>query len=139
MYSGTTLEAREQVDGLDRRARMPGSDPLLVVIVREAAVRSTLVARLAMNGADMCTAQHFDERHPASSGGKAAALITDQAAIDEHPGGIAALLDDPRWVRIIVLTRDAAAASLDPRLLYVDAGEAAPATTRLLADWRRGG
>jgi len=118
---------------------MPGSDPLLVVIVREAAVRSTLVARLAMNGADMCTALYFDERHPASSSGKPAALITDQTAVDEHPGGIAALLEDPRWVRIIVLTRDTATASVDPRLLYVDAGEAAPATTRLLDDWRREG
>jgi hypothetical protein len=116
---------------------VPGTDPLIVVIIREAAIRSTLVARLAMSGADMCTAQQFDERHPASVRGIAAMLITDQAAIDAHSGGIAALLGDPQWSRIIVLTRDVPAQSENSRLLYVDAGEAAAAMTRLLADWRR--
>lgn len=115
---------------------MPGSDPLVVVIVREAAVRSTLVARLAMSGANMCTAQHFEERLPASARGAAAILITDQAAIDAHPGGVAALLGDPQWSRIIVLTDDAAATCAEPRILYADVGEAA-AVTQLLADWRR--
>ncbi|MDP5281223.1 hypothetical protein Q9Q95_20020 [Sphingomonas sp. DG1-23] len=114
---------------------MPGSDPLVVVIVREAAVRSTLVARLAMSGANMCTAQHFDERHPASLRGTAAMLITDRAAIDAHPDGAAALLCDPQWSRIVVLTHDAAATSEDPRLLYLAPGDAA-ALTRLVSDWR---
>ncbi|WP_158298802.1 hypothetical protein [Sphingomonas psychrotolerans] len=119
------------------RAPVPGTDPLVVVIVREAAIRSTLVARLAMSGANMCTAQQFDERHPASARGVAAMLITDREAIDAHPGGVAALLRDPQWSRIIVLTRDVPAQSEDPRLLYVDAGEAAAAMTCLLAGWRR--
>lgn len=118
---------------------MPGSDTLLVVIVREAAVGSTLVARLAMSGADMCTAQNFDERHPASARGTAVVLITDHAAIGAHSGGIAALLDDSQWRRIIVLTRDGALASEDPRLLYVDADEAAAAMARLLSDWQHQG
>jgi hypothetical protein len=107
-----------------------------VVIVREAAVRSTLVARLAMSGANMCTAQHFEERLPASARGTAAILIADQAAIDAHSGGVAALLGDPQWSRIIVLTDDAAATCADPGILYADVGEAA-AVTQLLADWRR--
>ena len=114
---------------------MPG-DPLVVVIVREAAIRSTLVARLAMSGADMCTAQNFDERHPASARGTAVVLITDHAAIDAQCGGIAALLCDAQWRRIIVLTRDVALASEDPRLFYVAAGDAAAAMARLLSDWR---
>jgi hypothetical protein len=118
---------------------VPGTDTLLVVIVREAGIRSTLVARLAMSGADMCTAQHFDERHPASARGTAVVLITDQATVDGHPDGTAALLRDPQWCRIVVLTREAGTTSDDPRLLYVDSGDAAAAVSRLLSDWQRAG
>ncbi|AQR73586.1 hypothetical protein [Sphingomonas sp. LM7] len=115
---------------------MPGIDPLLVLILREAAIRSTLVARLAMGGADTCTAQYFDEKRPASARGAAAVLVTDQEAVDGHPGGTAALLRDPQWRMVIVLAPAAAPGGGDPRLIHLARGDAAVGLTRLLAEWR---
>jgi len=115
---------------------VPGSDPLLVVIVREAAIGSTLVARLAMSGADTCTAQSFDERRPAMGGMAGAVLITDQAAVDGHPGGITALLGDPQWRGVVVLSADAIADDTNPRLRHLEPGQALAAMPQLIAEWR---
>ncbi|MDV3457364.1 hypothetical protein RZN05_10255 [Sphingomonas sp. HF-S4] len=115
---------------------MPGNDPILVLILREMALRSTLVARLAMNGIDTCTAQFFDEKLPPSARGASLVLVTDQGAIDGHRGGTAALLCDPQWRMIVVLAPGDGAATPDPRLVHLTDADAAAALVRLLAERR---
>lgn len=115
---------------------MPGNDPILVLIVREMALRSTLVARLAMNGIDTCTAQFFDEKLPPSARGASLVLVTDQGAIDGHRGGTAALLGDPQWRLIVVLAPEDPTATPDPRLVHLTDADAAAALVRLLAERR---
>jgi hypothetical protein len=104
---------------------------LLVLVVRDVALRSTLVARLAMDGATVWTAQRFDEKLPASI--RTPVLVTDTESVEAHPGGAAVLRDDARWRMVVVLTADAAPAIDDARLLHVECSEAAAALTQLLA------
>jgi hypothetical protein len=111
---------------------MSGINVLLVLVLREAALRSTLVARLAMGGASVWTAQRFDEKVPASIR-TPAVLVTDTESVDAHPGGAIALRDDARWRMVVVLTRGALPASEDARLHYVEHADAMAALTRLLS------
>lgn len=111
---------------------MNAADLLLVLVIRDVALRSTLVARLAMGGATVWTAQRFDEKLPASIR-TPAVLVTDTESVEAHPGGAAVLRDDARWRMVLVLTADAAPASDDARLLYIEHGEAAAALTQLIA------
>lgn len=113
---------------------MPGTNPLLVLIVREAGLRSTLVARLAMCGATVWTGRAFDEKRPASARAPAV-LITDEESIEDHPGGAVALSENAQWRKVIVLTRGSAPTSQDTRLFYLARGGAAPALARLLEAW----
>jgi hypothetical protein len=138
MSDTIVLGARNAV-GLVAREIIPSrEEPLFTVIVDDAATRSTLVARLAMSGANMCTAQSFDERGPTSTRNAAAILVTDQATIDTHPGGGTALLGGVVWRRIMVLTSEPAVTSQDPRLIYVERNDAVPAIARLRAEAQRG-
>ena len=139
MCAPTASGARAQAGERDAKLVAPGGEPLFTVIVAEAAVRSALAGRLAMDGANMCTALGFDERRPPPVRDAAAILVTDQATVDMHSGGVVALLHDASWHRIIVLTPGAAATSEDPRLLYVERGDAVAATIRLRTEWRRDG
>lgn len=115
---------------------MPETNLLLVLIVAEAALRSTLVARLALSGATVWTARGFDEKRPVSVRAPAL-LVTGEESIALHPGGVAALSQDAQWRMVVVLTRGAAPLSEDGRLLYLARSEAVPALNRLLEDWRR--
>jgi hypothetical protein len=133
MSATSAIGAREPADRVGS-----GEEPLFTVIVRDVAVRSTLVARLAMNGANMCTGQGFDERRPVSPRNAEAILVTDQATIDTHPGGVAALLGGSSWRRIMVLTSGSSTISDDPRLIYVERNDAVPAIARLRAEAQRG-
>lgn len=113
---------------------MPGTNPLLVLIVREAALRSTLVARLAMRGATVWTARAFDEKRPASAR-MPAVLITDEESVALYPGGAAALSRHAQWRKVVVLTRRGAPASEDARLFYLARSGAVSALAGLLEDW----
>jgi hypothetical protein len=115
---------------------VPDKDLLLVLVLREAALRSTLVARLALSGAAVSTAQRFDERRPASGGAKPAVLVTDAGSIAEHPGGAAALLTDPQWRTVVVLGGPTARSGNDPRLLHLDPTDAPATLPKLLAQWQ---
>jgi hypothetical protein len=113
-------------------------DVLLVLVLREAALRSTLVARLAMGGATVWTAQRFDEKLPASIR-TPAVLVTDAESVDAHPGGVVALCHDTRWRMVVVLTGDAAPDSQDARLVYIPRSDAAAALARVLETLDREG
>jgi len=110
---------------------MSGINVLLVLVLREAALRSTLVARLAMGGATVWTAQRLDEKLPASIR-TPAVLVTDAESVGAHPGGAVVLRDDPRWRMVVVVTADVVPESPDARLVYIPHGDAMAALTRAL-------
>jgi hypothetical protein len=112
------------------------ADLLLVLALRDASLRTGLVARLSMAGAAVRTAQGFDERRPPSAR-KPAVLVTDAASVAQHPGGAPALAADSQWRCVVVLTAATPSESSDPRLLYLAAADATAALTRLLAGWQR--
>ena len=86
----------------------------------------------------MCTGQSLGGRRPASARNAPTILVTDQSTIDAHPGGAVALLREPPWHRVMVLTSDSAAISLDSRLIYVEPKDAVPAIARLRVETQRG-
>ena len=109
---------------------------LLVLIVREAGLRSTLVARLSMAGADVLTAEDFGDSRLARHKRRSLVLIADQAALDGHDEGCDALLADPRWHRLVVLSPGACPASEDPRLIRIQRADAAKRLAQMLPEWR---
>lgn len=109
---------------------------LLVLILREAGLRSTLVARLSMAGADVLTADDFNDPRLARHKKRLLVLIADDAAVEGHDGGCDGLLDDPRWQRVVVLSRGACAASKDSRLIRIERAQAANAIAELLPEWQ---
>lgn len=109
---------------------------LLVLIVREAGLRSTLVARLSMAGADVLTAEDFDDPRLARHKKRPLVLIADEAAVDGHAGGCDGLLADPRWRTLVVLSPGACAASEDSRLIRIARAHAAQTIARLLPEWQ---
>ena len=135
MLSATIVpRSRDLADTAATEAARPGKEPLFTVVISDAAMRSTLVARSAMNGADMCTGQSLGERRPASARNAPDILVTDQSTVDLHPGGAGALLRDLPWHRVMVLTSDSTATSPDPRLIYVEHKNAVPAIARLRSE-----
>lgn len=138
LLSATIAPRSRDLANANEKAARAGEEPLFTVVIGDAAVRSTLVARLAMNGADMCTGQSLGEGRPASARNAAAILVTDQSTIDMHPGGAGALLRDLPWHSVMVLTSDTAAISRDSRLIYVEHKDAVPAITRLRIEAQRG-
>lgn len=109
---------------------------LLVLIVREAGLRSTLAARLSMAGADILTADDFADPRLARHKKRPLVLIADEAAVDGHAGGCDRLLEDPRWLRLVVLTPRACPESEDPRLIRIERANAAKKIAKLLPEWQ---
>lgn len=109
---------------------------LLVLIVREAGLRSTLVAQLSLAGADVLTADDFDDPRLARHERRRLVLIADEAAVDGREGGSEHLAADPRWRSLVLLSAAAPAANDDPRLIRVERTAAAGAIARMLPEWQ---
>lgn len=95
--------------------------PLLVLVVREAGLRSTLIARLSMAGADLVTIDNIDDPRIQRWLAKGPVLILDQAALQAREGGEAALRADPRWRAIAVIGGAAENPAYPPRIPATDA------------------
>ncbi|WHU04728.1 hypothetical protein [Sphingomonas sp. NIBR02145] len=95
--------------------------PLLVLVVREAGLRSTLIARLSMAGADLVTIDNIDDPRIQRWLAKGPVLILDQAALQAREGGEAALRADPRWRAIAVIGGAAENLAYPPRIPATDA------------------
>jgi hypothetical protein len=105
---------------------------LVILMVREAGLRSMLAARLALSGIDVVSMEQVDAGRIARLGGTAPVLVADGAATQAHPGGLAALARDPLWHRLIIMggARDVTA----PHLHHVAEEEPAAAIAALLRD-----
>ncbi|MES2988810.1 MAG: hypothetical protein V4808_12965 [Pseudomonadota bacterium] len=99
-------------------------------------MRSTLVARLSMAGADVLTADDFNDPRLARHKKRPLVLIADEAAVDAYDGGCDGLVADPRWRRLVVLSPGACAVSDDPRLIRIARAQAAKAIAQLLPEWQ---
>jgi hypothetical protein len=110
---------------------VPTNNVLLVLIARDAGMRSSLAARLGMSGADLLTVEAFDDPRIAREHHRRVMLIADQAAVDGDDAGIDALADDPRWFQL-VLVSDTPGADR-PRLIRVLRKDAGREITALLA------
>lgn len=86
---------------------MSRSFPMLVLVVREAGLRSALVARLAMAGADIVTVDKLDDPRIERWLASAPVLIIDETTLTGRKGGEAALRADPRWRAIAVVGGEA--------------------------------
>ncbi len=108
---------------------------LLVLVVGEAGLRSTLVARLSIAGAEVLTTDDPGDPGLTRLAGRRLVLIADQAALDSPNGGLERLSADPRWSRLVLVSRDGRAGNDDPRLIRLDRAGAAAAIGALLPEW----
>ncbi|MEP9359827.1 hypothetical protein [Sphingomonas sp. KR3-1] len=106
--------------------------PLLVLVVREAGLRSTLVARLSMAGGDVVTVDNLDDPRVERWLAKRPVLIVDDAALAGRHGGEAALRGDPRWRAVAVVGGQAAEGAAIPRIAPADSASVLEA---MLAGW----
>lgn len=110
---------------------------LLVLIVRDAGLRSTLAARLSLTGADLVTAEDFHDPVIGRSVRRPATLVVDRATMERQvEGWVDGLLGQPLWRRVVVLTdrRDHAEPAND-RLVLIDRAGAAAGLIELLPRW----
>jgi hypothetical protein len=114
---------------------MPARAILVVVIVRDSALRSALAAHLALLGVQVLTAAGPGEAWRRL--GDSAILVIDEADMAGDRGEwIDALWDESCWQRIAVLTIDAPVSAEDRDwLLYVDKDSPADAIARIIGDW----
>lgn len=99
---------------------MSPKNPMLVLMVREAGLRSALVARLAMAGGDVVTVDNLEDPRVGRWLSRAPVLIVDEGALAARGGDEAVLRDDPRWRAIMVIGGQAEAGA-PPRIASTDA------------------
>jgi hypothetical protein len=113
---------------------------LLVLIIREAGLRSTLSARLSLVGADLITARSLDDPVLRRSVQRPAILIIEEETIAGFDMiDLVTLLDSPHWRQVVALC-DAlpgpVAPNSDPRLLRLERKSAPSAIAELVPRWQ---
>lgn len=114
---------------------MPNKSALLIVVVRERGLRSALVARLSLAGADLVTLDDIDDPALERVIRSPAVLVIDEALAAEHSDAwLESLLADPRWRSLVLLTVDPPSqTATDPRILRVAYSNAAAAIAELVS------
>lgn len=113
---------------------MPTDNVLLVLIVRDAGLRSSLAARLSMSSADVLTVEDFDDPRIVRGRRRRVVVVADQAAVDGADGGLDRLALDPRWQCIVLIGGVLGENTL--RILHVPRKEAAAAIVAMLPAWQ---
>jgi hypothetical protein len=111
---------------------------LLVLVIREAGLRSTLVAQLSMAGASVITARDLDDPMlERSIRGPAMLVIEDRAVAAQPDGWLASELEGGRWHGIVLLTTEPPREdrAWHPSLTYVDRASASASIGALLEQW----
>lgn len=113
--------------------------PLLVVlIIRNAGLRSSLSARLELAGVEVVSAAEF--RDPALERrlrARAVLVLDEEVVADEAGDWLAALRTEAQWSRIVVLVEAGdGPAGPDDRLVRIERRTAAAELARLLPQWR---
>ncbi|WP_245824567.1 hypothetical protein [Sphingomonas azotifigens] len=105
---------------------------LVILMVREAGLRSMLAARLALSGIDVVSMEQVDAARIARLGGSAPVLVADLEAVQGLPGGLAALCSDPLWHRLMIV--GGATEVSAPHLHHITVEEPASVIAALLRD-----
>lgn len=109
---------------------------LLVLVVHEAGLRSSLVAQLSMAGASIVTARDIDDPMLARSVRKPSVLILDLGyVIAQDAQWLDRVLAEPRWAKLVVLTGPDGYPDPDPRCVYLDGKSASAEIMRQMAHW----
>lgn len=107
----------------------------IVLIVRDASLRSAWVARLSIAGANLITAADLDSPGLRRAAIRPALLVVDEASVGTKLG---AILEDPRWHRIVVLAASPPAPdpNSDARVIYVQGDATAALLSEHVPGWR---
>lgn len=105
---------------------------LVILMVREAGLRSALAARLALSGIDVVSMEQVDAARIGRLGGNAPVLVADFAATQSHPGGLAALSIDPFWHRLVIIGAEEQLAA--PHLHHITVEDPATVVAALLRE-----
>lgn len=116
---------------------MPARNLLLVLIVGEVGLRSTLAARLVLTGADLVTAGSFHDPVIARSVRQPATLVVDGKTLaSQEPDWVTHLLAQDRWQRVVLLDGVYATQPANDRLVVVEGEDKATKLVSLVAGWR---
>lgn len=109
---------------------------LLVLIIHEAGLRSSLVAQLSLAGASIVTARDMDDPTLTRSVRKPSVLVLDHDFVASHPPyWLDEVLADPRWHKLVVLNGPADCPA-DPRCVALDGKGASAVIMRKLPEWK---
>ncbi len=89
-----------------------------------------------MAGADILSADDFDDPRLTRHIDRPRVLIADEAAISSREGGCDGLMRDARWLKIFVLSPEACPFSDGPRLIRIARADAGRAIAALLPEWQ---
>jgi hypothetical protein len=110
---------------------------LLVLIIREAGLRSMLAARLSLVGADLVTA--MDIHDPAvqrNVRGPAVLVLDEDAVAGRSAEWLDAVVAEPQWDHVVVLTGRSPAGAAGDRLVFLERATAPATLAALVAQWR---
>lgn len=105
--------------------------------VAEAGLRSTLVARLTLGGADVLTMRELTAQQPPPASRGKMVLVIDDAGVHAYPGASNALYEDSRWTRLVMLTGAEPPDPAPAHVHHLAAASAAPSLGTLLDEWHR--
>lgn len=105
---------------------------LVILMVREAGLRSMLAARLALSGIDVVSMEQVDAARITRLGGTAPVLVADLEAAQAQPGGLAALCCDPLWHQLMIIGGGGEVTA--PHLHHIASDEPAAAIAALLRE-----
>jgi|EndMetStandDraft_4_1072995.scaffolds.fasta_scaffold396589_1 hypothetical protein len=116
---------------------MAGQAVLIVLAVREPAMRSALAAQLTLAGVDLVTAHEVDGPVLRRSVRRPAVLILDEhTVVSRPPEWLDALVAEPYWRQIVVLCDILEThGPRDARLVHLDRHHAREAIAELLPTW----
>ncbi|MDF7776569.1 hypothetical protein P1X14_15035 [Sphingomonas sp. AOB5] len=109
---------------------------LLVLIIHEAGLRSSLVAQLSLAGASIVTAKDVDDPMLTRSVRKPSILVLDHEFVAaQQAGWLDDVLAEPRWNRLVVLDGPADCPA-DPRCIALDGKNAAASIMASMPGWK---
>lgn len=105
----------------------------LALVIEDASLRSMLVGRLTLGGADLVTASDLYDRRITSKKNNTLFLITDDATLAKVQGGLEDLFADPRWSRVAIVGGTIDAPVADHRVVRLHPASAAKELMAMLA------
>ena len=118
---------------------MARSNVLLILVVREAGLRTTLAGRLSMTEADLVTARDVHDPSLARHLSRSGVLILCEETVKSRPKEwLDAIVAEPGLRQVVVLGTPSATAAPHERLAYVEPSVAPAAIAEMIPRWQAG-